>query len=97
MDQQQQHRRKMTKLPQDLKTIVNTSLFDFQIRLYYEIELQITDKAHPVQVLIRECFNTAFMNHYKQYVVKSSAQTSTSDLLNKIINKTVGMQNEYVF
>ncbi len=37
------------------------------------------------------------MNHYKQYVVKTTAQTTNSDLLNKIISKTVGMQTEYVF
>ena len=72
-------------------------MYDFQVRLYYEIELQVTDRTHPVQVLIKDCFNQAFMNHYKQYIVKSSGQTSSSDLLDKIINKTVGMQNEYVF
>ncbi len=37
------------------------------------------------------------MNHYSQYVVKADAQTTNSDLLDKIISKTVGIQTEYVF
>jgi hypothetical protein len=63
---------------------VNSNLQDYQVRLYYEIELQIMEKYHPVQLLINNCFKEAFLNYYKQYVSKTSVMTN-SDLLNKII------------
>ena len=43
------------------------------------------NKDHPVRLLISECFNEAFMSHYKQYVQKSSNPESKNELLDKII------------
>ena len=58
--------RKDTRLSQDLRALVNSHMQDYQVRLYYEIEVQILqNKDHPVRVLITECFNEAFMSHYK--------------------------------
>ena len=54
------------------------------------------DKNHPILVLTN-CFKVAFLKHYDQYVAKTSPQITNSDLLNKIIEKTVGLQSEYVF
>jgi hypothetical protein len=73
-------------LSQDLRALVNCHMQDYQVRLYYEIEVQVMqNKEHPVRVLITECFNEAFMQHYKQYVVKSSNPESKNELLDKII------------
>lgn len=82
---------------QELKFIVNQHMQDYQMRLFFEIELQLTNVKHPVNILINQCFNEAFMQHYKQYVVKSSAQGGGNELLDKIIKKTVGMQTDYVY
>ena len=48
------------------------------------------DKNHPILVLTN-CFKVAFLKHYDQYVAKTSPQITNSDLLNKIIEKTVGL------
>lgn len=79
------------------KNLVNVHMQDFQVRLYYEIEMQFSDPKHPAQLLIHQCFKVAFMKHYQQYVAKATPFTTNSDLLNKIIEKTVGLQSEYVF
>jgi hypothetical protein len=70
---------------------------EFQIRLFFEVELQLSNPKHVINLLINNCFNEAFMHHYKQYVVKSSVKGGGNELLDKIIQKTVGMQSEYVY
>lgn len=61
-------------------------MHDYQVRLYYEIEVQVMqNKEHPVRLLISQCFTEAFMSHYRQYVVKSSNPESKNELLDKII------------
>lgn len=69
-----------------MRSLVNPHMHDYQVRLYYEIEVQVMqNKEHPVRLLISQCFNEAFMTHYKQYVVKSSNPESKNELLDKII------------
>ena len=82
---------------ESLKTVVNSHMHDYQVRLFYEMEAQINDKTHPAQLLAQTCFKTAFLKHYEQYVDKKTPQTTNIDLLNKIIAKTVGLQSDYVF
>lgn len=66
-------------------------MHDYQVRLFYELELQLADKTHPAQVLTAQCFRGAFLKHYEQYVDKKTPNTTNIDLLNRIIAKTVGL------
>eukprot|EP00347_Sterkiella_histriomuscorum_P020768 403336538 len=75
-------------------TMIRPNIQKHQIRLYDEIEQQVMQKQHPVY-LLNQNFKQAFVRHYQQYVHKNVDQTSTS-LLQKIIQKTIGLQSEYV-
>eukprot|EP00347_Sterkiella_histriomuscorum_P007333 403349353 len=75
--------------------MIHSKLTDIQQTIFDEIESQVQQKSHPVQMLNHE-FQKGFIKNYHKFVNKKMIPEN-EQLLENIIKQTVGLQSQYVF